>query len=961
MSSFLVTANSSAITPQTQQVHLTEFYNDSGGTIGVALNSTVTTVYYQGGGQVANPQTSNNPYFTLIKGNYSVVVSPSYVSTSIGYIVSSGVTFNLEIPRASSNVPVYIPIKETHLVNVSLPNLLTGSSAKVSFTTTSGFTFLTNTTSKPYFYAYLPAGQFYASATYGGDKFTYLETQTGSQKTLSIPFSGQKSMYGFVSASDGSAISGLNIIAINTSSHNYSVTHFGGNSFTMTMNKGAYPYMAITLSVPGYAPENLKNAPGDQTPAPLVSSSSNIYFNYSLSRNLQKLNFSGVFKIGNSTTLPFLPNSSVGSLYWQMKLDSHFGNDLSTYAGELMQPFTNSSFTLNGYNYMRYGKTTVGVPTVGTNSASISFNATYNNSAVPEKYSGMTIKLYDRGTFSGPGTLGYNYNLSYDNSTLALQSSTVNAKTGSSPIIIGPQSTSQWITLKFASVKNPTFVNSYITLNWKGLNSTNYIVNKSQKNTIFVVPQNKLVTLNLSKAYFNPVTGTNDYQKATFAWSIKNSTGTYTNTGYNIQVNFHTAFNNSIQISSTSTSGGYNTTNITIYAVNVAPTVSFNVTLNGKIKYNLSNLANGAIQNINLLQSKSYLYSAYNSTAKISGTKYNVPMIYTWKFTNFTATSANVTHAFSKPTVKPGSYTSGTLNVTTVTGTTAIINIHVHVNDTTPANAKFTMKNSKGKAISNPQAGTTVTLTAAGTSDPYNQTLTYNWTIRYINGTVAQNGSIYHIVSGNMSSSIQILVNFTTLNDFKVSLNVTNHPANVSAYVNKTYTVVVSSPRIVITKVKFLSTPTKGDSNTMNITLTNKGTENAKSFNITVVGGGFNQTQFYNRSLNISQNATVHFTWTPQSSGNVSVVVSGNTYGEPTYFSKIGELTTYASVNPPSYETPLIIGIIVVVVVVVGFLYYRFSSRSMRRGRETESKEKTSMLAKRLEQQKQLEKKEKKE
>ena len=950
MSAFIVAGNSSAATSDApQNVHLTEYYVSGGNhQIGVASPSTVTAIYYAGGGMVSS-QVSNNPTFSLIPGNYRIAVSPSYANPTGAYVVSYGNSSALEV-SSSTTVQVNINATPTSLVHVTLNGFQSGTSAKVTFTTTTGFSFLTNTTTNGSFYAYLPSGQFYATVDYSASKYNYLENLAPSATSLILPVSGSDSIFGFVSPPSGQTISGFSISVINTSSNTYSVNNFTGDSYTLFLKNLTNKF--ITLSAPGYKPVTLNSAPGAEQTVNLVPASSGVYLNYSFSSNLQHLSYDGAFVIDNSTTIPWLPNSTVGSLYWQMKLDSSFNSHFLAYVNSSIQPYTNSSIFLNGYNYKLNVTNGSVLKSATKNSTLVTFSSNYSNSSVPVKYSGMDIKLYDQGTATTPGALGFNYNITYKNNTTALQSSTVQTITGISPILIGPQATSQWIDLKFSSVKNPTLVNSYITFNWKGLNSTNYVVNKSQKNTVFVAPVNTNVTINVSKAFFNPVTGTNDYSKANFTWTVN---GTLKQYGPQVIVNFHNTLMNTIEINVTSLSGGTNSTNITVYAVSVTPTVNYNVSYNGVVKKNGTSVANGSVETMTLLQGDTYAFSAYNSSATIPGTSYRIPLLYQWKFTNFTSTSSNTTYSFSKPGTS-----NGTLVVSTITEQNSTVKFNVQVNDTTPPNARITLTNATGKKLVNPLAGAMVVLSANASTDPYNQSLTYNWTIQYANGTRAANGTIYTVVSGNLSKSAVIKVRFITLNDVKVSLNVTNHPANVSAYKNVTYTIVVSSPRIVVNSVKFTSTPTQGQANTFNVTVSNQGTENAKSFNLTVVAGGSTFTRFYNQSLNVSQNETVHFEWTPSSSGNVSVQVSGNATGEPAFFSSVGSLSTYVTVKPPSYETPLIIGVVIAVIVVVGFAYYRFSSKGIRRGRDGAQKPKTSLLEKKSQQEKGTEGKDKK-
>ena len=47
-----------------------------------------------------------------------------------------------------------------------------------------------------------------------------------------------------------------------------------------------------------------------------------------------------------------------------------------------------------------------------------------------------------------------------------------------------------------------------------------YVLNSSLNNTVFVVPQNTSVALNVSNGFYNPVTGQSNYQQSNFTWKL---------------------------------------------------------------------------------------------------------------------------------------------------------------------------------------------------------------------------------------------------------------------------------------------------------------------------------------------------------------------------------------------------------------------------------------------------------
>ncbi|EQD78846.1 hypothetical protein B1A_02046, partial [mine drainage metagenome] len=165
---------------------------------------------------------------------------------------------------------------------------------------------------------------------------------------------------------------------------------------------------------------------------------------------------------------------------------------------------------ING-NYYNLSSASYTKPTVSNNRAYDNISATYVNGAMnTSDYKNMNIKLYDQGSQAISGSLNYQYFVKYDNKSYSLSSAPVPTTFGN-PIHIFPISSAQWITMNFAPIKKPIFINSQMAFSWSKMISSSYLVNNTQKNTIFVVPAGVNITMNLSNAFYNPVNQKYDY------------------------------------------------------------------------------------------------------------------------------------------------------------------------------------------------------------------------------------------------------------------------------------------------------------------------------------------------------------------------------------------------------------------------------------------------------------------
>ncbi|EQD38170.1 PKD domain protein [mine drainage metagenome] len=296
------------------------------------------------------------------------------------------------------------------------------------------------------------------------------------------------------------------------------------------------------------------------------------------------------------------------------------------------------------------------------------------------------------------------------------------------------------------------------------------MLNSSLKNTVFVVPTNTSVSINVSNAFYNPVTGQSNYLLSNFTWKIDGKTVAY---GYNISYDFSTTFTNTVNISGVSASGQANTTSFTVYAYNGTPYANYTISYSSKSPYsgNTSTTSSTPIK-ITVPQLTPVSFSAYNSSLTIPGTSYTMYLQYDWNFTNFASASPNATHSFPEPTLN-GTTIPGNLTVSGVTGGSTKVYFAVNVTVTTPPSPAINIYNLTNKklAITNTVSGAGVVLSANATTDPYfpSSELSFNWSFAYQNGTkIGYNSSVIPFVSGSFNGT-WVVVKFNTLQNVVVT------------------------------------------------------------------------------------------------------------------------------------------------------------------------------------------------
>ena len=943
-STFTVIGASNAITPQTGTVNYT-VYDVYGSNSSLANPSTVMNIATVSGITVES-LTGSSGSFSLDYGSYLVTFPSARNTVSLlGTVITNYTQYYLTVSSSTTSENFSIGVSETVLstISVSMPGLV-----YLNLSTFSGFQFYSSSGSSSTastFSAYVPVSYFFADVYSSGTTYSYL--LKGSSSISLNPKALPVDIYGKVTNKTGSAINNFNITVIGKNS-NYYVENFNGNPYSFAFNPVNVSY--LVFSSPGYKPYQIA-APTStglhKQNVSLLSGSSNISYNYSIGANPDFLNLTVHFAVSNSTALPYFANSSVGSLYWQIKMDKLTTSSISTFLSNYGEKYTNSSFFLNGTNYNLSGSAFKIVSF--TNSSLNAFvNLTYKTSGLSKVNlsNGFNVKLYAKSTEYSSGSLYFNYALNYNAPGMALSSPASAVKTFISPIVLRPQTSSGFISLVFSTPSNPSVNTSKLDLYWNGMNRyVDYMGNLSNGSPYFVVPLNDRIYFNASAGFFNPATNSNNYQDSlNFSWKIGSSYFTpVTTPAYNASYKFTSSGTYNVSLTFTSGSGRTNSTHFVVYAFNSTPTASLNVSYNAKILLPTSTLSNGSSKSFDVLQSKIMDFNANGSKLPIPSTSYYAPLSYYWVLPNYTTTGKNITNpsdVFSVPYIASHKNEVGYLNVISAAGITNVT-MYMHVNDTTPPTPVVTLYNSTNAVISQPVAGKPVTFSANSSYDQYygsSKNLTYSWAFLYSNGTVLKPGNAnISMIAGGYNSTF-IKVEFYTLSSLTVSLKATN-PAGITAYSNNTLTQTVNSPYIVVKNVVMPKSLNSGSSATATINVTNNGTVAASSFYIDLlVNGKVVQSHTYGL-INASQTESVKFSFTPPISGKVSFVFQAGNSSEPSFFAKDEAYSITKSVSPPTWETPVIIVGVIAVIVVIGLVYYRFSTRGTRQKKDTGNKQ----------------------
>ncbi len=947
-----ISGNVNALTPQNGHVSYSVFYHNSGSSKdSLASSATVVNVYTLSGIFVTS-YTGNHNNVTLPYGEYSFQISPTQ---TVGYgntIITNTTKVVVNVNSAYVSVPINISYYNTVKVSITLNDFSTGS-ADVSFSTLQGFNFLTSSTTNGSLSARVPVGPFTVSVSYGESSYNFYEVATSSTSNMAMSLNGAN-YYGFVQAPGGSSINNFNISIINgttgtsPSVSSYQVVPFTGGYFQLTTNYSAADTHLVILAK-GYQPMNVNLAKNGLTYT-LINGTSNITYNYNLSNNPNYLNLSVGYSISNSTALPFAANSSIGSLYWQIAADHLTSSSqvLMQAIANVSNDYTNDTILVDGSNYKLVGSPAVVKSTLGTSSYMAEVNYTYSGSGLTASYlatNGLKVRVDALGTQYMPGALNYRYNLTYNNSLGALSSPASQVTHFISPVAIKPQSSTGFLTLTFKKVSKPTVTASSITEYWNNMVSTNYVLNSSASNTLFVAPVGKDVNLNLSNAFYNPVTGTDDYLNSlNYSWKTNASIvgGQYT---YNSTLMFPTPGAYYVNVSYESASGATNTTNFSVVATYGNVTPAINASYNGKALLSVKDAKNTTYRfYAPLLDSVSFSSSGSFSSVTFKGQTYNISLVTTWGLPGYVSTGQSISYTYKTFNYTNRTPQMGYMNITSITGQKYVnVTLAATVNDTVAPTPVVTIYNSAGKTESNPVAGNVTTFSANTSTDNYYPTsdLKYNWSILYKNGTVAKPSSTTYQIVGNMSfnGTSYIKVKFETLNNMVVSLSATN-PSHLTGYDNKTVTMLYSTPRIVVDSVYAPKPLTQGVQSTINITVSNNGSVAASNYTISLyINGKFVTSHNYNETLAAGASRNLSFTFKSPVSGKPDFQFRPYNTSEPSFFSVYNSYSTNLTVKAPSYVAEIVVGIIVVVIILVGVAYSRLGARPQKKAKAISRKD----------------------
>ncbi len=468
--------------------------------------------------------------------------------------------------------------------------------------------------------------------------------------------------------------------------------------------------------------------------------------------------------------------------------------------------------------------------------------------------------------------------------------------------------------------KNVSVTDPQINLYWKNMISNNYAVNTSVNNTVFVAPYTN-VSFNVSSAFYD-LNSSITYKDASYKW-YSSGIKIYNDTGYNASVNFskYTGKEANISINATA-SNGYDNTTFHVYIINPSVKPVINTTVE-----QYSKIVNETSGKYRVDQGQFTCVYGYNSSLKVYNTDYNVPLTLNWTVNNSTYIGSNLTYTFEKP------FTNVTLhlNVTGVTGSsTANTNstkLTFYIKDTTPPVPVLTLTNATGVTVKNPTVGSPAVFSANGSYDKYYaHNVTYKWSIMYSNGTkMNQSTNTYEITKGN-SSARNITLKIYTYKSVLLSLKVTN-PLNVSAYLNKTYTPVVTTPRLVVNNIYIPGNLSEGIKSTIHLNVSNDGTVTANSYKLYVIIDGKTYSQSYTTPIDPSAHKNLSFTFTPGVTGKYTVTAKAFNSNEPSSFFTSSQHTASVTINRYPYEIPIIIGAVVAAIIVIGVVYFEASKR----------------------------------
>ncbi|MGP6220300.1 hypothetical protein [Caldiplasma sukawensis] len=927
--------------PPSSQVSVSEYLLQGGNQIGflanpiVYVNSTVGSFSVSPSG---NPGT-----LTLTYGTYNFTVMPDRTSIQGNVYLTNKYSEIVNINQEYQTVEINITAISTVYGSVSVSGL-NGQNVTVQFSTTEGYVFKTaSLTSEPgvissnIIDSHFPNTEFFmANIIYNGN------TADGVQAfELALDSSGAATIYlgtnvvdyfgTVINKTSGTPVSSFSIDEVNVSKdYSYSKVTFSNGIFSID----AYKNISLYAVANGYEPMLLNRTVHTYD---MVSTVSSIATKYNLSKNLKYANETIIYNL-SYTAIPDVSYSYLPTLSLQINAinkSSTIENFTEIFEEQVLNSLPNNTyfnFQVNS-SYYSVNKSSESAIKIKYNSTNLmaEFSVSYYNMNMSSKdYRNATMDIFARGYSYTPGKILYPIYVAYNNSTYSVKSATSSVTFGN-PFEIYPVSKSTDVKVTLAPGQKPYFVISKIMEYYKGLMTSNTVLNSSSKNPIIIAPYNYNFSLNVSNAFYNPVTGQFEYNLPgdMFSWNVS---GTMYS-GYNITLNLTKS--TVVTVTGRSSSGYYNSSNILIYVLNssYAPFINMSYSVNGKEKYLNSTVTSTGKAQIYVMQNQAVTFDATASSLNvtINSVKYSISLYYLWDFPTFSTSGGTATYSFTTPSfVDPNQ--SFYLNVSSAGNTKTSLKVSVIVNDTTlPVPTQTLMYN--GKNTSTITVGSPDVITANYTTDSYYPVskLTFNWSFQYSNGTALPSGS-YSVISYNVSDinytkSNWVMVTFFTLNPVTVSLKVTD-PSNLSAYSNVSYKYSYNGPQLKISALYFTGSVAQGVSSSLHVNVTNIGNSTATGISILIFDGSsllVNDT-FVSATLTKNQTKTFNITVNMPNSGSQVLKAEAFTSTQPLYIQDQNSLSKTISVGVNPYRIPIVIAVIVLIIVVIALVYYRYST-----------------------------------
>lgn len=927
--------------PPSSQVSVSEYLLQGGNQIGFLANPVVYVNSTVGSFSISP---SGNPgSLTLTYGTYNFTVMPDRTSIQGNVYLTNKYSEIININQKYQTVDINVTAIPTTYGSVSVSNL-NGQNVTVQFSTTEGYVFKTvsltsqaGVLSSNTIESHFPSTEFFmANIVYNGN------TANGVQAfELALDSSGAASInlgtnvvdyFGtVVNKTSGSTISSFSIDEVNVSNHySYSKVTFSNGIFSID----AYANISLYAVANGYVPMLLSRTVHTYS---MASSSSKITTKYNLSSNLKYANETIIYNL-NYTSIPGISYSYLPTLSLQVNaINKSYSikNFSEIFEEQVFNSLPNNtyfSFQLNS-SYYSLNKSTESAVEIKYNSTNLmaQFSVSYYNTNMSSKdYRNATMNIFARGYSYTPGKILYPVYVAYNNSTYSVKSATSSVTYGN-PFEIYPVSTSTDVKVVLAPGQKPYFVISKITEYYKGIMTSNTVLNSSARNPIIIAPYNYNFSLNVSNAFYNPVTGQFEYNLPgdMFSWNVS---GTIYK-GYNVTLNLTKS--TVVTVTGRSASGYYNSSSIYIYVLSrsYTPFINMSYSVNGKEKYLNSTVTSTGKAQIYVMQNQAVTFDATASSLNVTvkGVKYSISLYFLWQFQTFSTSGGTATYSFTTPSFVNDNQ-SFYLNVSSAGNTKTSLKVSVIVNDTTlPVPMQTLMYN--GKNTSSITVGSPDIITANYTSDRYYPVskLTFNWSFQYTNGTALPSGS-YSIISYNLSDinytkSNWVMVTFFTLNPVTVSLKVTD-PSNLSAYSNVTYKYSYNGPQLKISALYFTGSVSQGVSSSLHVNVTNVGNTTATGISILIFDGSsllVNDT-FASATLTKNQTKTFNISVNMPNSGSQVIKAEAFTSNQPLYIQSQNSLSKTISVGINPYRIPIVIAVIVIIIIVIALVYYRYST-----------------------------------